>query len=818
MSATASSVGWLPSAPQARAEGESGVAISAKRKGTNARVAEWLQWIASLFLFVANYVRSKIGFLLTFQSRPVSLLWSPASILRVRVVTPIAFVLALPCIVSANEVAKPRVLVVYSHDRLLPVNVRVDEGFRRMMSQGGDTRYELFTEYLDIARFSTQEQQDSFAAYLQARYAERTPDILVAVADHAFNFLAARRDLLFSKTPLVFVAITQALLPQARVVEGATGFPVSLRAAQTLDAMLAMRPGMREVVVISGASPTDRLWDPIIEEEQKRLSGKVQLTYWRGPPLHEVVEKVRTLPGDASVLLLSYGRDPDGTVVTGVYVTGRVAPVASVPVFVPYETCVGAGAVGGYSPNFNEYGAAAERIVSRLLAGETPQQIGVLSPPEARYVFDARQLARWKIPRSTVPPQSEIWFDRKSLWQEHPRVVTGIAIALLLQSGLITGLILQKKRRRKMQQALDVSEDRFEKAFRAGPDAISISRLSDGTLLDVNEQWESLFGHRRTDVIGQTAFDLDLWVNNSDREGVVTHVKQRPVRDFEASLRNKAGEIVPVLFSADVVEMAGEPSLVVIARDLRDRRRAEDATRDLIRSSRLAALGELTASLAHELNQPLTAIASNAAAGRRFLDHGAHDDAMLRELLQDVGSDARRAGEIIQGIHHLVRRKDESRQPVNLNDVITDVLRLLHSDFVGRGVSARTEFAHALPPVTADPVHLQQVLLNLLLNSLEAMQSTPVARRWLVISTEVEDSFLRLSVRDHGVGLPPENPEKIFEHFYSTKPNGMGMGLTIIRSIVEAHGGELSARNTGDGACFSFRLPIAMVSPKEEVA
>lgn len=729
---------------------------------------------------------------------------------HVRVITALAFALALRCTAPADELAKPRVLVVYSHDRLLPVNIRMDEGFRRAMSQTSDTHYELFTEYLDIARFSTREQQDSFAAYLQARYAERPPDVLVAIADHAFSFFSARRDVLFSQSPLVFVGITNALLPQARVVEGVTGFPASLRGAQTLDAMLEMRPGMREVIVISGASPTDRLWDPIIEGEQKRLSGKVQVTYWRGSPLHEVVQKVRTLPGDASVLLLSYGRDPDGTVVTGVYVTEKVARVASVPVFIPYETSVGAGAVGGYSPNFNEYGAAAERIVSRLLAGETPQQIGVLSPPEARYVFDARQLARWKISRSTVPQQSEIWFDRKSLWQEHPRVVAGIAIALLLQSALITGLIVQKKRRRKMQQALDVSEDRFEKAFRAGPDAISISRLSDGTLLDVNEQWEALFGHRRSDAIGRSTVDLGLWVNASDREGIVTHLKQGPVRDFEASLRNKEGEVVPVLFSADVVEMAGEPSLVVIARDLRDRRRAEDAARDLIRSSRLAALGELTASLAHELNQPLTAIASNAAAGRRFLEHGSHDDAMIRELLQDVGSDARRAGEIIQGIHHLVRRNDESRQPVNLNDVITDVLRLLHSDFVGRGVSARTELAHALPAVAADPVHLQQVLLNLLLNSLEAMQSTPAAKRWIVISTKVEeDSFVRLSVRDHGVGLPPENPEKIFEHFYSTKPNGMGMGLTIIRSIVEAHRGELGAENLEDGARFFFRLPAA---------
>ena len=134
-------------------------------------------------------------------------------------------------------------------------------------------------------------------------------------------------------------------------------------------------------------------------------------------------------------------------------------------------------------------------------------------------------------------------------------------------------------------------------------------------------------------------------------------------------------------------------------------------------------------------------------------------------------------------------------------------------------MSARTELESDLPAIAADPVHLQQVILNLLLNSVEAMQSRPAAKRWVIVSTEVEeDSFVRLSVCDSGVGLPLDNPDKIFAHFYSTKPNGMGMGLTIVRSIVEAHGGELTAKSTGDGACFSFRLPIAITSQKEAVA
>ena len=238
--------------------------------------------------------------------------------------------------------------------------------------------------------------------------------------------------------------------------------------------------------------------------------------------------------------------------------------------------------------------------------------------------------------------------------------------------------------------------------------------------------------------------------------------------------------------------------------DLELRQQREEMTR----LSRVALMGELTASLAHELNQPLTAIASNAAAGKRFLARGSLDPQMLEELLDDVYNDARRAGDVIHGIHQLVRKGEETRRAVNLNELIVHVLRLLHSDLLGRATTVETTLVSNLPDVQADPIHLQQVLLNLIINSLEAMHETPVANRRLVISTSTSDGFVEVSVRDRGPGLPGSDPEKIFTHFFSTKPNGMGMGLTIVRSIVEAHGGELAAENLQDGACLFFRLPI----------
>lgn len=240
---------------------------------------------------------------------------------------------------------------------------------------------------------------------------------------------------------------------------------------------------------------------------------------------------------------------------------------------------------------------------------------------------------------------------------------------------------------------------------------------------------------------------------------------------------------------------------------------------EMARMSRVSSMGELTASLAHELNQPLTAIASNAAAGSRLLAQGPPDVEMFKELLADVSADARRAGDIIHGIHHFVRKSEGTRRRVNLNEIVREVLRLLHSDLLGRGTTVETELESSLPAVEADPLHLQQVLLNLLMNSLEAMQSTPAEIRRVIVCTKCEaDSFVLVSVRDYGSGLPKDNLEKVFAHFYSTKPNGMGMGLTIVRSIVEAHGGNLSAENTEDGARFCFRLPAAAKLETKEVA
>jgi len=236
--------------------------------------------------------------------------------------------------------------------------------------------------------------------------------------------------------------------------------------------------------------------------------------------------------------------------------------------------------------------------------------------------------------------------------------------------------------------------------------------------------------------------------------------------------------------------------------------------------NRVALMGEMTASVAHELNQPLTAIGNNAAAARRFLERGNIDPVLLQELLQDMVADSQRAGEVIRGIRSLVRKDKSAHAVLNLNAVIADTLRLVGSDVLMRESVVTTELDHHLPPVEAAPVQIQQVLLNLIMNALDAVEALPPAERRIIITTRsLEGESAEVSVRDFGVGLPKDRPEKVFDHFFSTKQTGMGMGLTIVRSIVETHGGTISAENAPDrGARFFFRLPAARRDTKSQAA
>ena len=267
--------------------------------------------------------------------------------------------------------------------------------------------------------------------------------------------------------------------------------------------------------------------------------------------------------------------------------------------------------------------------------------------------------------------------------------------------------------------------------------------------------------------------------------------------------------------SADpILDEDGRISRIVHGiKDISERVEAEEKARlqweALAHVTRIGIMGELTSSLAHEINQPLTAIQSNAAAARRFLSASEPDIVEVRQILDDIISDNTRAGNIIGKIRALLKKERLPFEVTDVNDLIADVLSLLRADALLPELVITTEFSTGLPRVSADRIQLQQVIINLILNGTAAMKDLPPSRRKLKIKTAIEkNGTVKVSVIDFGTGIEEGAMEHLFDPFYTTKPEGLGMGLSISQTIIEAHGGGMEASNNPEGgATFAFTLP-----------
>lgn len=256
------------------------------------------------------------------------------------------------------------------------------------------------------------------------------------------------------------------------------------------------------------------------------------------------------------------------------------------------------------------------------------------------------------------------------------------------------------------------------------------------------------------------------------------------------------------------LRLLGEVIAAAVARKRADAEMAVHREQ-LAHTSRVATMGELAASIAHEVNQPLCAISSNAQTARKLLASEGVKESRIDECMADIEADAKRASDVVARVRQMVKGQPVQSVPLNLQETITEVMSLVRGEFSAQGVALSCNCAAPLPRVLADRVQLQQLVLNLLVNAKEAVipQSTE-PRQVTVTATQAGSSFVRISVRDSGIGLPPE-AFRIFEPFFTTKPDGMGMGLSIARSIVESQGGQIGAeRNTDRGTTVWFTVPI----------
>jgi PAS domain S-box-containing protein len=361
--------------------------------------------------------------------------------------------------------------------------------------------------------------------------------------------------------------------------------------------------------------------------------------------------------------------------------------------------------------------------------------------------------------------------------------------------------------------SMDITERRqaqelFRLATEASPNGILLVN-SKGEMVLVNAHVEKLFGYDRDELVGKSVHTLVpeglLTKDPVPEEGILG-------RAGELIGRRKDGTEIPVEVGLNAIESPEGALIFANVVDLSERKRAEEEARrrrdEISRLQRIGLLAEMTASIAHEINQPLSGIIMNAGTALRYMERPDADLQQLREILVDVLADGHRAHRVIHNIRETIRKGTAVRERVAINEVVTGVMHMMRPDAVVHSCELQASLGNDLPLIAADPVQIQQVLINLLANAFDAVEKMPSNRRKVEITTENGDGTIRVTVRDHGTGIAEDVRERLFEQFVSTKAQGVGMGLAIVWSIIDAHSGTISAENVdGEGAQFTFTLP-----------
>jgi signal transduction histidine kinase len=725
-----------------------------------------------------------------------------------------------PASEPAPDVAvKPsRTVLVLSSERVdLPSIPDFERGLREGLADPSG-RTEIFVEYFDFGRFPTQRDAAAVLRYLRDRYAGRGLDVVVPLLDPAFEFVLAHRAELFGDTPIVAAGVEPRRPGQPALPRGVTTVPVVYDYDRTLALALALQPDAREVLVVHGTADFDLRRAAEARRSLEALAPRLRYRMLSAP-LKDLEDAVRALPSTSAVLLVSMVRDAEGRALVGRDYAERFARVSAVPVYGTFASHMERGTLGGAITDYTAIGRATAAIVARTLAGELPPQA---APVDTPLRVNWRAVERWRIPVERIPPDARILFREPGLWERHRAFVLGAIAAVLLQALLITGLLLQSRRRRRAEASLRESEERL----RLAADAANLGLW--GWVPSHDHLWATARCRALHNLpeAGDISFrDFTEAVHPDDRDAMLSAVREalRLKQPFSTEYRVAlpAGE-ARWIASQGRGTYDGSGALVNVlgvSVDVTARNELRRKQQELEHVTRVSTMGEIAASLAHELSQPLTAILSNAQAGLRFFDRGSPDPEEIRGILRDVIADDRRASDVISSLRSILRRGSTETQVFDVADCVREVLALLHSEIVQQQVEVECAFEGGFP-VQANKTQIEQVLLNLLMNALEAMRTCPAGERrlWIAV-TRAPDGAVRVAIRDSGVGIRPEDAPRVFEAFWTTKPSGMGMGLAVCSSIIRSCGGEIGIEPGQErGVTFFFTLPPAPVEAPEEPA
>jgi signal transduction histidine kinase len=588
-----------------------------------------------------------------------------------------------------------KVLLLHSYGQNFSPWNRISGRFREELIKRSQRPIDLYEVSLQNVRVERSGDQRTFLDYLRALFAERDPDLVVAMGAPAARFFEQNRAQIFPSAPLLIAGADVRTFRADAFAAGDIAVAVSFDLPSLVDNILQVLPDTTNIAVVIGDSPLERFWVEELRREFARFESRVHIEYLNKLSFDEIMRRVSELPPHSAVFYASVRVDAHGVPQEEDRVFARLTEISKSPVFGYEDHTLGHGAVGGPQFLLQELGGRIAGVAVRMLNGENGGDIKSPVTRLSRPIYDWRELQRWGISESRLPAGSEIRFRQPSVWQQYRWQISLVAGVILLQTALIAGLLYEHRRR----------------------------------------------------------------------------------RTAEEKARNSLAELAHL--------------------------------------NRLATAGALSASIAHEISQPLTGIVAHANAGLLWLSAATPQIDEARTTFQDIVEAGHHAADVVRNIRGFVKKSAPQNTPIDVNDLIRSVLSLAGTDLRKHGIVVATALSEPLPPVLGDRVQLIQVLMNLIMNAAEAMATVTDRPRALEVTSRHDPAAgVLVEVQDSGPGIPLDDVDGVFKAFYTTKGNGMGMGLSISRSIVEAHRGRLwASRGSPFGAIFHLMLPVAGAQP-----
>ena len=411
---------------------------------------------------------------------------------------------------AAESKETKTVLVLYSEDKAHPAHELTDQGIREAFRSNKLFDVQLYTEYLDLSRFSSPAHARALADYLHRKYAGSKIDAIIAVYPAAVDLLLGEASTAFPGVPIVACEVTRSYaesLDNSPSRSFVTGVVMGDNIAGVLDAALRMRPDTKRVALIAGTAPNDAYSEQVFRNGLKPYAGKLELIDLTKLPMEDILTRVGSLPPDTIVLYSSIFRDGAGKSFVPREALSLISQAANAPVFGLYDTYLGYGIVGGRLVSFEQQGKEAAALALRILGGESPASIPFAGEQAYVSLYDWRELKRWNIPETAVPPGSEIRYRQPSFWEEYKREITGVAVLVMVETALIFGLVTNLLRRRKAERVLRESESKYKALYDGSADGIFLLDDS-GTILDGNEAGLRMSGYSLEEIRGTRVVDL----------------------------------------------------------------------------------------------------------------------------------------------------------------------------------------------------------------------------------------------------------------------------------------------------------------------